>query len=262
MSRVDRYLRVSVVACDVSLRVPKGPEPGGGRGRDVSLEGRRWPENASMPVDDAENVLLVLVSGACGGNRRGVAGSEIGWLVSQRSASGDAGHQGRRRGHLLDVAADGPGRNLRVAVGVGGEWRQREQMVEASGEVALEAAQRAALGLALALFAREVLAGDRVVLARVIAMMCSAWLSWRSPPRLSRCCVRCPEEQGIGAVPDCSAKLASDLNRSAPAVRPIRIAAVSAPQPSPRAAAGGAPDEDAQLALRARRPGGSGCGSA
>ena len=44
-------------------------------------------------------------------------------------------------------------------------------------------------------------------LARVTAMMCRAWLSWRSPPRLSRCCVRLPEEHGIGAVPDSSAKL-------------------------------------------------------
>ena len=35
-----------------------------------------------------------------------------------------------------------------------------------------------------------------------------------------------PEEQGIGAVPACSAKLASVANRLAPAVRPIRIAAV------------------------------------
>ena len=67
--------------------------------------------------------------------------------------------------------------------------------------------------------------------ARVIAMMCSAWLSWRSPPRLSRCWVRCPEEHGIGAVPVCSAKLASVRNRLLPAVWPIRIAAVNAPQP-------------------------------
>ncbi len=37
--------------------------------------------------------------------------------------------------------------------------------------------------------------------ARVIATMCSAWLSWRSPPRLSLCCVRFPDEHGTGAVP-------------------------------------------------------------
>ena len=43
--------------------------------------------------------------------------------------------------------------------------------------------------------------------------------------------MRFPEEQGIGAVPVCSAKLASERNRSLPAVWPIRIAAVSAPQP-------------------------------
>ncbi len=67
--------------------------------------------------------------------------------------------------------------------------------------------------------------------ARVIAMMCSAWLSWRSPPRLSLCWVRFPDEHGTGAVPVCRAKLASERNRSWPAVWPIRIAAVSAPHP-------------------------------
>ncbi len=50
--------------------------------------------------------------------------------------------------------------------------------------------------------------------ARVIAMMCSAWLSWRSPPRLSRYWVRWPEEHGIGTLPDCSAKLASQRGRA------------------------------------------------
>src|SRR5215207_7019096 len=40
-------------------------------------------------------------------------------------------------------------------------------------------------------------------------MMCSAWLSWRSPPRSSRWRSRCPEEQGIGAVRVWRAKLAS-----------------------------------------------------
>jgi hypothetical protein len=67
--------------------------------------------------------------------------------------------------------------------------------------------------------------------ARVMAMMCSAWLSWRSPPRSSRWRSRWPEEHGIGAVPVWRAKLASVRNRSAPAVWPIRTAAVSAPQP-------------------------------
>jgi hypothetical protein len=43
--------------------------------------------------------------------------------------------------------------------------------------------------------------------------------------------VRFPEEQGIGAVPVCRPNAASERNRSLPAVRPIRIAAVSAPQP-------------------------------
>jgi hypothetical protein len=43
--------------------------------------------------------------------------------------------------------------------------------------------------------------------ARVIAITCRAWLSWRSPPRLSRCWVRLPDEHGIGAVSVCSPKL-------------------------------------------------------
>jgi len=49
----------------------------------------------------------------------------------------------------------------------------------------------------------------------MIAMVCSAWLSWRSPPRLSRCCWRWPEEHFSGAVPVCSAKLASVAKRCA-----------------------------------------------
>ena len=40
-----------------------------------------------------------------------------------------------------------------------------------------------------------------------------------------------PELAGIGAVPECLAKLASVGERSAPAVWPIRIAAVIVPQP-------------------------------
>ena len=67
--------------------------------------------------------------------------------------------------------------------------------------------------------------------ARVMAMMCRALLSWRSPPRSSRWRWRWPEEHGIGAVPAWRAKLASLGKRSAPAVRPISSAAVRAPQP-------------------------------
>jgi len=50
--------------------------------------------------------------------------------------------------------------------------------------------------------------------------------------------VRWPDEHGIGALPDCSAKLASERNRSAPAVRPIRIEAVSSPQPCSASSSG------------------------
>jgi hypothetical protein len=48
--------------------------------------------------------------------------------------------------------------------------------------------------------------------ARVIATTCKAWLSWRSPPRFRRCCVRYPEAHGIGAVPVCSPKLANHFD--------------------------------------------------
>jgi hypothetical protein len=83
-----------------------------------------------------------------------------------------------------------------------------------------------------------------------MAMMCSAWLSWRSPPRSSRCRSRWPEEQGIGAVPVWRAKLASLANRWAPAVRPISSAAVSAPQPVSASSCGRcALTRDEQLAL-------------
>ena len=46
-------------------------------------------------------------------------------------------------------------------------------------------------------------------LARVIAMVCRARLSWRSPPRSSRSWLRWPEDAGIGATPAWRAKLAS-----------------------------------------------------
>jgi hypothetical protein len=83
----------------------------------------------------------------------------------------------------------------------------------------------------------------------VMAMMCRAWLSWRSPPRSSRWRWRCPEEQGIGAVPVWRAKLASLENRWAPAVRAISSAAVRAPQPVSASSWGRCADQHQQLAL-------------
>ena len=54
-----------------------------------------------------------------------------------------------------------------------------------------------------------------------MAMMCSALLAARSPPRLRRCRTVFPEDAGTGLTPHSDAKLASDRNLSglSPAVR-------------------------------------------
>ena len=54
-----------------------------------------------------------------------------------------------------------------------------------------------------------------------MAMICSALLAARSPPRLSRCRTVFPEDAGTGLTPHNDAKLASDRNLSglSPAVR-------------------------------------------
>jgi hypothetical protein len=44
-------------------------------------------------------------------------------------------------------------------------------------------------------------------------MVCSARLSWRSPPRLSRCRIVWPLEAGTGATPARRAKAASERSR-------------------------------------------------
>jgi hypothetical protein len=155
---------------------------------------------------------------------------------------GDADHRDRRGDRVVDLSPRGWAFGDRDRFGLGWrgcvlawllgfERRFGEQTPEAACEVTLEAAQRALLGLALGFLALNVLLGAGSCWARVIAIVCSARLSWRSPPRSSRCWVRCPEEQGIGAVPDWRPKQASERNRSAPAVRPISSAAVSVPHP-------------------------------
>src|SRR4051812_20465405 len=84
-----------------------------------------------------------------------------------------------------------------------------------------------------------------------MAMMCRARLSWRSPPRCRRWRWRAPEEAGIGAVPVWRANWASVAKRSAPAVRPIRAAGVSAPQPVSCSSRGRLrADEGAQFVLQ------------
>lgn len=86
--------------------------------------------------------------------------------------------------------------------------------------------------------------------ARVIAMTCSARLSWRSPPRCRRWRARWPEEHWIGAIPAWRAKLASERKRFAPAVLLISVAAVRVPQPvSARSCGAVSFDERQQLPL-------------
>jgi hypothetical protein len=105
--------------------------------------------------------------------------------------------------------------------------------------VAIETAQRLG-GLAFGFLAREVFLGGGVVLGAGDGDDVQGVLELAVPPRLSRRWVRCPEEHGIGAARDCSAKLASERNCWLPAVWPIRIAA-SAPQPCSASSAGRTP---------------------
>src|SRR6478672_8125882 len=58
-----------------------------------------------------------------------------------------------------------------------------------------------------------------------------AALIWRLPPRSRRCRSVGPELAGMGAMPAARASLASEAKRSAPAISPTSLAAVSGPQP-------------------------------
>src|SRR5918999_631921 len=60
---------------------------------------------------------------------------------------------------------------------------------------------------------------------------CSAALIWRLPPWSSRWRCVLPELAGMGAIPAARASLASVAKRSAPAISPTSLAAVSGPQP-------------------------------
>src|SRR3954447_22739133 len=92
-----------------------------------------------------------------------------------------------------DVAVDRHGRG---GAGFEGTRGRLQELPEAAGEVALEAAQGFAAGLAVGLLAREVgaVSGSRRPL--VTARRCSAQLSWRLPPRSRRWRSVRPEEAG------------------------------------------------------------------
>jgi hypothetical protein len=70
------------------------------------------------------------------------------------------------------------------------------------------------------------------------AIVCSARLSWRSPPRLSRCRCLCPLEAGTGATPARRAKQASERSRPWCDQATISWAATAGPTPGSSSRAG------------------------
>ena len=68
--------------------------------------------------------------------------------------------------------------------------------------------------------------------------MCRARLSWRSPPRLSRCRVVWPLEAGIGAAPASRAKAASERTRPRCDQATISCAATIGPTPGSSSSCG------------------------
>src|SRR5450755_4729121 len=177
MSRGDRYVRGSgsrewsVCAAERSERRLSG----GAIGRGALVWAADGLRTRRLPAEVvAGGVFARFV--ACGvggegspraaGSRRTAPGLGVGG--GSLVLLGDAGHRARRGGHRLNVAAVSPPRVGRAVSGrvVGVLWVDgwgREDAVKAYGEVGVEAAQRALLGFALALFASEVLLGRGIV---------------------------------------------------------------------------------------------------
>jgi hypothetical protein len=106
-----------------------------------------------------------------------------------------------------------------------------EAVVDDIGEVAAEDAEGLGLGIPrLIRRSMSALAGGWRR-SRVTAMRCSAVLSSRLPPRLSRNRCLLPVHTGMGAVPACMANAAEDRKRVMPAVSAMILAAVSPAQP-------------------------------
>src|SRR5215211_4340526 len=85
---------------------------------------------------------------------------------------------------------------------------------------------------------------------RTSKMVCSARLSWRSPPRLSRWRVTCPEEAGIGLVAARAAKAASERRRPACDQLTSTWAALRGPTPGTSSShRGSRSDQHGQLGL-------------
>ena len=101
-----------------------------------------------------------------------------------------------------------------------------QESPDVAGEVALEAADRFAGGLALCAAAGDVVAGRLRQRARVTITRCSAALIWRLPPWSSRWRRVFPELAGIGATPAARASFAGVAKRWAPAISPTSLAAI------------------------------------
>ena len=119
--------------------------------------------------------------------------------------------------------------------GDGGLWwfvGGLEEVPDAAGEVAFEAAQRFAAGFAFGLFAGEVGGGFGVeaAFADGEAVQGAVELAVAAAVEAVADRVR-PEEAGIGADPAIRASFASVAKRSTPAISPTSFAAISTPQP-------------------------------
>ena len=132
---------------------------------------------------------------------------------------------------LLCQEIDGVG----VWSGVGGGL---EEVPDAAGEVAFEAADGFFGGLAFGAFAGDVGRVSGWQRARVTATRWMAVLIWRLPPRSRRWRLVLPELTGIGAMPAARASLASLEKRCAPAISPISLPAVSGPKPGSASSCG------------------------
>jgi hypothetical protein len=88
-----------------------------------------------------------------------------------------------------------------------------QQLEQLPGDRPLQAAADLADALALAASPGGVGASLRVVAQPGQQILCSARLSWRSPPRFSRCLMTCPDDAGMGLAPASAAKAASERSR-------------------------------------------------
>ena len=95
-----------------------------------------------------------------------------------------------------------------------------EGTVDVTSDIAFDTAPDFTVGFSLLSSSRDVCSGFFVMGHFHIATMCIALLSFRSPPRLSRCLTVLPDDAGIGLTPASEANSASV--RTPAVVRPSR----------------------------------------